>query len=238
MIIDKLEKYMLYDNNIITWQNNIVENKLLEKGKLKEGKKEKANEIKKNVELYKKFNEKDPLFWCFFYIVNGDFKYLIEKSNFATEKMQKIALVTKVRSHKDTLKKMKININHVEDKLLNCVTIDIITFISLCIIHNINLVLNEKYFYWSYNYSEVDIKVIKMIDKEVEIYIGDEVEKEITNIENNCIKATYNKKIKSISNYKILEIKEIAAKLNINLIRSNGKKKIKKEIYTEIQQYL
>jgi len=237
MIIDKLEKYMLYDNNIITWQNNIVENKLLEM-ELKGRKKEKVKEEKKKVELYKNFNENDPLFWCFFYIVNGDFKYMIEKSNFATEKMEKIAYVSKVRSHKDILKKMKINTNHVEDKLLNCVTIDIITFIALCIINNINFVINEKHFYWCYNYSEEDIKVIKIMDKEVEIYVGEEVKKEIANIEKDCIKATYNKKIKSISNYKILEIKDIAAKLNINLLRPNGKKKNKKEIYTEIQQYL
>ena len=35
MMIDKLQKYMLYDNNIITWQNNIVENVHLEKEKQK-----------------------------------------------------------------------------------------------------------------------------------------------------------------------------------------------------------
>ena len=163
---------------------------------------------------------------------------MIEKSSFATEKMIKIELVKKVRLHKDTLKKMKINTNHIEDKLLNSETIDFITFISICIINNINLILNEKYFYWSYNYSEDNIKVIRMVDKEVEIYVGDSVQKEITDIENNCIKATYNKKIKSIGNYKIVELKELATKLKINLVKATGKKKIKKEIYTEIQQYI
>jgi hypothetical protein len=89
-----------------------------------------------------------------------------------------------------------------------------------------------------YTFSDKNIQVIKITNKEVKIYIGDEVENQISNIEKKCIPIDYNKKIKAISNFKISEIKNMAEKLNINLLKSNGKKKVKKEIYTEIQQFI
>ena len=54
----------------------------------------------------------------------------------------------------------------------------------------------------------------------------------------NFIKSEYNKKIKSISNYKLNDLIDISKKMKIELCKENGKKKIKKELYYEIQQLI
>ena len=138
-LIMELSKYMLTNNNIIKWENNIVEFKQTEKKYINN---KKSDIVVKKTDKYKHFQEKDPLFWCFFYIFNGEFKYMIEKSNFATEKMLKIQLVEKIRSNKKQLKKLKFNTNYIEDKLLNSISIDYITFISN---HRIPLVHHRLY---------------------------------------------------------------------------------------------
>ena len=58
--------------------------------------------------------------------------------HFSAKKQQSRQLVEKIRSNKKELKKLKFNTNYIEDKLLNSISIDYITFISVCIIHNIN----------------------------------------------------------------------------------------------------
>lgn len=64
------------------------------------------------------------------------------------------------------------------------------------------------------------------------------MENEINKIKKKCIKAEINKKIKSIANYKLHEIKDMANKLNICQYKESGKKKTKKDIYSEIQQFI
>ena len=134
-MIEELKKYMLTNNNIKKWENNIIEFKQHPK-KLFVQKKSIIED--KKIDTYKHFLEKDPFFWCLFYILNGEFKYMIEKSNFSTEKLFKIQLVQKIRDNKKLLKKLKFNTNYIEDKLLNSISIDYITFIAICIVYNIN----------------------------------------------------------------------------------------------------
>ena len=235
-LLKKLSDYMLTNNNIIKWENNIVEFKQHE---IKEQiiKKSNHNQSKKN--LYKIFSQKDPFFWCFFYILNGEFEYMIEKSKYSTEKMYKIQYLEKLRTQKKELKKLKLNTNYIEDKLLNSISIDYITFITLCIVYDINFILNNGFFYWEHIINDSYVNIIKIVDKEVQIYIESNNNSEIDNIKNNFIKSvSYTKKIKTISNYKVNDLIDIAKKMNIELCKANGKKKIKKDLYNEIQQFI
>ena len=235
-LIETLSKYMLTNNNIINWENNIVEIKQSEKKIFID---KKPLNIEKNIDNYEHFFQKDPFFWCLFYILNGEFQYMIEKSKFSTEKMFKIQYVEKIRECKKELKKLKINSNYIEDKLLNSISIDHITFISMCIVNNINFILNDGFFYWEHITNDKNINIIKIIDKEVQIYIGKNNDTEIDKIKNKFIKsASYNKKIKNISNYKVNDLINIANKMNIELYKTTGKRKIKKELYSQIQQFI
>lgn len=234
-MLEELLKYMLDKNNINKWENNIIEIKQHPK---KEFVKEKSINLDKKINTYTHFKENDPFFWCLFFILNGEFKYMIEKSNFSTEKLFKIQLVQKIRENKKQLKKLKFNTNYIEDKLINSISIDYITFIAICIVYNINFILNEGFFYWE-NISNSDVTyIIQSINKETRIYIGDNNDNEINKIKKNFIKSEYNKKIKSISNYKLNDLIDISKKMKIDLCKENGKKKKKKELYSEIQQLI
>ena len=235
-LLKNLSDYMLTNNNIIKWENNIVEFKQHER---KEIKSIINTRVKKEKNYYKIFNQKDPFFWCFFYILNGEFEYMIEKSKYSTEKMYKIQYLEKLRTQKKELKKLKLNTNYIEDKLLNSVSIDYITFITLCIVYDVNFILNDGFFYWEHIVNDSNVNVIKIVDKEVQIYIETNSNSEIDNIKNKYIKSvSYTKKIKTISNYKANDLIEIAKKMKIEICKANGKKKTKKDLYNEIQQFI
>ena len=167
-LLKNLSDYMLTNNNIIKWENNIVEFKQHER---KEIKSIINTRVTKEKNYYKIFNQKDPFFWCFFYILNGEFEYMIEKSKYSTEKMYKIQYLEKLRTQKKELKKLKLNTNYIEDKLLNSISIDYITFITLCIVYDVNFILNNGFFYWEHIINDSNVNIIKIVDKEVQIYI-------------------------------------------------------------------
>ena len=178
-LLKNLSDYMLTNNNIIKWENNIVEFKQHERKEIKDII---NTRVKKEKNYYKIFNQKDPFFWCFFYILNGEFEYMIEKSKYSTEKMYKIQYLEKLRTQKKELKKLKLNTNYIEDKLLNSVSIDYITFITLCIVYDVNFILNDGFFYWEHIVNDSNVNVIKIVDKEVQIYIETNSNSEIDNI--------------------------------------------------------
>ena len=235
-MFENLNQYMLTNKNIIEWTNNIFIKKRNEKKYIKEEKCIKKNENS----YYKQISKKDGLFWSFFYILNGPFEYISVFNDFSTEKLYKINLVDKVRENKQLLKKYKFKINDVEDKLLNCEKIDIPTFICLCLLHNINFILKDDKFYWKNVNNIKNINIIKIENKEVYIYDMNEGSEEVYDkIESTSIEAaTFHKKIKSISNYKMLDLSEISKKLGIKMYDENGKKIKKKDIYYNIQQFI
>ena len=77
------------------------------------------------------FYEKDPLFWCFYFILYGEFDYTTSHSSFVIEKQIKIKLIEKVRDSKKILKGFKIKPKYIEDILLCSNKIDILTFYIL-----------------------------------------------------------------------------------------------------------
>ena len=84
-----------------------------------------------------------------------------------------------------------------------------------------------------------DIHIIDYKKNNVKIYNLTNGENLIENIKKTHIEfASIQKKIKSISNYKMPELLSIAEKLNINIFKENGKKKVKKNIYSEISQII
>lgn len=235
-MLSKLDKYMMYDKNIIQWTNNIFDNN---RETHKIFKKPIEKQEKKIIETYTKIDKNDPLYMSFFYLLNGEFSYISMHNEFSTEKLEKINLIDKLRANKDILKKHKFKLNIIEDILLNCNKINIQTLMCLLIIHNMSFIIKEDKFYWTYMYDENNINIIKIENENVYVFNQINNEEEIKHIKEKCIHCPqYNKKIKSISNYKMPELRNMCIKLNISTFKSDGKKKNKKDIYQSIQQFI
>lgn len=233
-MLHNLESYYITNNNIIQWTDSCLKPPEKRKEQIKE-KKIISNKIN---EVYKSIDEKDCLFWAFFYIHNGDFSYMTVHNTFSTEKLEKITYVEKFRKEKQLCKKNKVKLNHIEDQLLNSIFIDIPTFYMLCVLQDISIIIYNKYFYWSHICNE-NVFIIKYQNKKVSVYNGLSTEDEIEKIKNSKIEAaSINKVIKSISAYKMIDLKIICDKLNINMYKENGKKKKKQDIYQEICIYI
>lgn len=154
-----LSKFYLSNKNIISWYNNIIDSS---KKELKNISNKKPKKLPISLEKdYKTIFKKDKLFWAYFYIINGEFQYELIHNDFSIEKLNKIELVKIIRENKQLLKKRKIKINIIEDQLLNSVYIDPITFNCICIINNINFILQEKNFYWENIVDDKEIYIVK-----------------------------------------------------------------------------
>lgn len=238
-IVEELKKYMFNNANLndITMQKEKYTNNKkrrdqtsLPKVQLKQKQKEISSSIIPSV-------TEDTLFWCFYIISHGFEKYemLIHK-NIVGEKKLKIEHIEELRKHKDVLKPYRFTtFSNLEDKLANHKKIDISTFLSLCVLKNINVLVIKKKIYFELRMNDTDeIFVVresngkygyessnKLYTNELkEDYIG------VNNIE---------KPLNSMSYYKADELVEMCNKFGIETISSKtNKKKTKKEMYDSL----
>ena len=234
--LENLSNYFINNNNIFKWTINIIENKKLIKKKIKKEEKKVKNN---NNDQTKVFYEKDSLFWCFYYMLYGEFDYITSHSSFAVEKQLKIKYIETVRNNKVKLKSLKVKSNYIENNLL-CSKIDILTFYVLCDLHNINFILQDTYFFWeNNNHNDPNFYIIKIIDKNVHLYVKNYKKEEIIDeIKAKSVQSQLKSKIKTFSNYKLPEIHDICNKLNIKIMNALNKKKTKKVLYNEILEYI
>tara|TARA_B110000967_G_scaffold199645_1_gene234295 strand:- start:160 stop:912 length:753 start_codon:yes stop_codon:yes gene_type:complete len=250
-MLHDLQKFQLTNKNIINWCDNIFISNVPQKTNKSfiQKKTLPKKDLPEKVENLS-INHKDKLFWCFYIILNGEFNYNMITSHFSTEKQTKIDLISKVREKKGELKKYKFKINLIEDQLINEPIINIYTFLCLCKIFNLNVIINENKFYWDTDETDDETtdetadetaetyNIITINKYTAELYNGMDTTNIVVNIKDRCIKADRTKKIKSISKYKMEDLKKIIKKLNIHECFDNGKKKRKKELYTEILEYI
>jgi hypothetical protein len=187
--------------------------------------------------------QKDSLFWCFYIMKNGDVKYeLLGKINSVIEKKFKIDYVEKIRTEKQLIKSYKFaSLSNIENKLANDITIDLKTFLALCVMENVNIIYINKRTYYellmndsndifiinNFENSKFGYKVFSKDDSEIEYYRST-----LFKIEN------IDKPIKSITSYKLSELIDYCEKLQINITnKENGKPKLKKDLYELIIQY-
>jgi len=235
--LGNLSEYFINNNNIFMWTTNIIENKKQIKKHIKrEENVKQSNNIDKTIVFY----EKDPLFWCFYFILYGEFDYTTCHSAFVIEKQLKIKLIEKVRDSKKILKEIKIKPKYIEDILLCSNKIDILTFYTLCHLHNINFILQDRFFYWENNvHNDPTYHIIKFVNQKPCLYVKNYKQEEVVGkIKAKCVQSQLKSKIKTFSNYKIPEIHDICNKLNIGLYNKDNKKKTKKVIYNEILEYI
>jgi len=234
-IIKDLSKYMLYEDCI---------HKALELKFSKNVLKKDDNQIKKFVKLENPIfipKEKDSLFWCFFIMKYGSLSYdMIEYKNIVVEKKYKIEYIDKIRKEKKLIKTYKFTtLTNLENKLANDDRIDINTFLTLCVLENINVLFVHKRTYYELlmNDSE-DLFIVHFLNNgkygfETNLNnISEKYKSSLLKIDN------LEKPIKSMSFYKLSELQDFCEKLGIDISNNNDKKRLgKKELYELIIQY-
>jgi len=239
IILSDLQKYMLNEDNIkklLLLKNN--NETPIEFDKKEINKKE--IDKKENSKLFIP-REKDMLFWCFYVMKNGDFSYeILNNRNFILEKKIKFEYIDKIRNEKQLIKSYKIStLTHIENELANESKIDISTFLSLCIIENINVIYVHKKTYYELLMNDTNtLYIIYSLDNYkfgVKLDINNDSEK----IKNTLYKIeNIDKPIRSITYYKISDLTTICNKLSITTLNeSTNKNKNKKELYESLIQY-
>lgn len=178
-------------------------------------------------------SQKDSLFWCFYRIVNESSEMLMEPYSFVKEKNEKIKWITTIRNESNLLKQHKITkLVEIEDDLANKETIQITTFIALCIVNKLNIlyVSNRTCFELLSN----DGPTIYVIFKNNNNRYGIEVEPSKETIQQ--YKEEYfkinqiSKPLLSVGSYKVGELNEFVKQLQIPVLN----KMTKPELYNLI----
>ena len=201
----------------------------------KKSKKEIKAVKKENLIFFPKFS--DTLFWCYYILINSIQDYEMVNSDFKEEKMIKISLIQNVRENKEILKKLRIKRTEVEDDLLNKKSIGIKTFLLLCHLKKINIIIrdNIKFIENISNCEDPNIKIIEKRKGKYGLFIGKK-EKEIEKCREEYWKVDgmdFQNPLKSISHYKLKNLQDICNKLNL-IIEKDGKKLRKKDLYQMI----
>jgi hypothetical protein len=182
-------------------------------------------------------SERDGLFWCFYVIKNGFAAYEYpQTTSFINEKNIKIQLIENLREKKQLLKTKKIkNIKEdVEDDLANQQKISVKTFIALCISENINVLFihKRKYFEMICDENSRYHVIHKYDNPEKYCYEIDTSNEEIEKYKKDFFEMeSFEKPLKAISNYKVIELLGFAKKLGLEEKHENIHKKNKKELY-------
>lgn len=227
-VITKLQHYMLDENNIQKSQIHIAVNK------------EQKNKFVKHVTVEKKAlfcpREKDSLFWCFYVMKYGDTSYeMLKHRNFITEKKLKFECIEKIRADKQLIKTYKFaTLTHLENNLANDERIDVKTFLSLCVIENLNVIYINKKTYFKLSISDTDTNSIHVIYCLDNYKYGHEQTRTNNDITNNLFPLeSIDKPIKAISAYKVQELVDICNKLSIETTCKDKKK----DLYELLIQY-
>ena len=232
-------KYFLTKENIyrlINDYNKFIENK---KYTILEEKKEPKTEKKTIIsDFFFPDVDEDSLFWCWYIFDKNMQQYYIEtqinKTSFTFKKTVKLDLITEIRKHKKKLKPFKIKINEVENNLVYENKMVLSTLLALIACKQQNIVyIDDKIFYEHIN--NVDNKTIYICKKDNTYGISIEPVDVALLKKTRIVVENINKPLKAISAYKILELRELCKKFNINIMKTPTKYNTKKDLYILLQ---
>jgi hypothetical protein len=235
--VKHIQDYMFNNTTIC----KSLENKIREDYKNKKIKEQnnKMEQINKNfVFPY----ENDSLFWCLYIIKNGFMKYSqLMNRNIVLEKQLKIEYVERIRKEKQLIKQFKFDtLSNIENKLANENTIDIKTFLSLCVLGSLNIFFIKNNTYYELNMNDSNkFYIIKYFNDKKKYGFEEVITDVLDDYRNKYYKVdNIDKPIKNISSYKTQDLIDICDKLQIETKNSNMKTKSKQELYDAIIKYL
>jgi hypothetical protein len=252
LLCNNLQKYILNSKNLTKFTNTInkqIFNIKVNENKCNKNEKNKLNsnsnsntnlKSNKTNDFYCPANLKDKLFWCFYVIKMGiDNFNMLDNQHFIIEKEMKIKYIGLLRSNKQILKNNKIKpLYEIEDELANKDKIGLKTFLSLCLVDKINLIIidNRKVFECIHQNLN-DIFIINKTNNPLNYQLifnnttTNFMEKLEFYRENYFQWTQIDMKLKAITSYKLEDLILICKKLDINIKNENNKKNTKKEIY-------
>jgi len=241
--VKHIQDYMFNNTTIC----KSIENKIRENYNIKKSKKLNATKEIDTKQIIIPL-ENDSLFWCLYIIKNGFMNYSqLTNRNVIVEKKFKIEYVERLRKEKQLIKQFKFDsMSNIENKLVNENSIDNKTFLTLCVLGNLNifLILNKTYYELNMNDSNKFYIVSFLNDKKK--YGFEEVSKDVLDNYRNLYYKLDNidKPIKSQSSYTVQELVDICKKLSIEIVdidkttgKNKEKLKSKKELYESIIKY-
>lgn len=175
----------------------------------------------------------------------------IDFINIVVEKNLKIEYIEKLRLKKDVLKIYKFApLTHIENVLLNEYKIDMKTFLSLCVLENLNVLFINKKTFLLLEMTTQSLNATSEYCKQHILHFfpgknnygleNDVSELKVDEYKNKLYKiSNSDKPIRAISAYKSEELMEICGKLGIETFnKEKGKTFLKKELYEEIVKEL
>lgn len=252
-----LEKNMLHNNllELITNINvkNILNENTNNNNKIKTNTNRKIQQqiedLNKNHNLINKDNdwitidEDDKKFWYFYMFINNlELLDLPDKTNrFKIQTETKIKFIEELNKlDKNQLKIYKLSKNKIQlsiSDFKNKLVLD--DLVALCIMYKRNLIYAANDMYYEINAgitSGNNVWDIIIKDDNIEKIPNESKKNELLHI----IKSKYykvdllSKIMKSISSYTLLELQDIAKKINISTQTEDGKNKLKKNLYDDI----
>ena len=158
---------------------------------------------------------------------------MLGNQHFVEEKKLKFSYIDLIRCKKPLLKMNKIKpLTELEDDLANKEQIGLKTFIALCIIMEINVLVVDKRKYYEFICDDSKtINIINKTDKPTKFSLNlNSSQEKIENYRKNYLKMTsLDSHLKAMSSYKMEELLEMCNNLAIDIQDSN--KKRKKDIY-------
>ena len=231
--LNSCKKYEFNNENL---KNKLYRENIIE---VKEKKKKVIEKIKKEEKDIFIPDEEDSLFWCYIIYKYGYSEYELKREKkYESITSMKIDLVYTVRENKDLLKKLKLRKSKVEENLTNDKRKNLDTFLFLIAVNEMNLIYINGQTYYEELYSDEEKICIIKYEKEQDKYGLYDVSKEkLEELKKTRLHIlNISKPIKSLSSYKVLELKEICKTLNIDIMKTETKCKTKKELYQLIQE--
>jgi len=235
-LLMNLNKYSLTNKNIVK-SIHFTE---------KEVKKQTVAEVKitkkKNDYFYPSLDCKDNLFWCWITHHFGSQEYELNKNDlYNYEINKKFEYVSYIRGNKHLLKSLKLNRIKLEENLLDDNGIDLGLFTFICLVHKYNIIYTDNYMYYEYiDEFNNDYIMINKRNNKYGLYIKEKITKD--NLEsfkkNKWIIESITKPLRSVSSYKVGEIREICKIMNIDIMKTEKKSYTKNELYEKIKQHI
>ena len=210
-LLKDLEEHMFYPKNLSKYTN--LEGKVNDDTNT--NKKKIKNKVKNDDIFYPR--ERDNLFWCFYICNFGIDEYYNVKNKFVEEKKIKYDMIEKLRGKKEIFKLFKISRNTFEDDMANNKRISLNSFRILSYFHELNIfyVNDRKYFSMILN-DNTNILMLVKNDKNYGVQSNISMDKINYYKEHYWELFNLDKPLRTISYYKVDDLRTICKKINID----------------------
>lgn len=175
----------------------------------------------------------DSLFWCFYVMKNGIAAYEQEVASFVKEKTEKFKCIELLRTNKSILKMHRIQkLPEIEATLSMDKCIDMATFLALCALEQLNVVVFQNQLYTDM-IGNTSTNKIWVLHRNANRYKLEYEQQDIATL--NYETTHFKLPLKSISSYKLSDLQSICSRLKL-IIPVECKKK--QNIYDLISAHI